>query len=417
MKHGWSAAIALASTLLAVSPAPAAQLAYAGYLGGNTTDQAFAVAVDAAGSTYVAGSTESLNFPVVNAPQPQLKGATDAFVAKIGADGTTLEYATYLGGSGLDVATGIAVDADGSIFVTGFTNSIDFPVTPGVVQTHLKGKLFDAFVLKITLSGAIAYSTYLGGSYVDIANAIRVDGAHNAYLAGYTCSYDFPTTKNASQPFLKGGPPGCFSGQDAFVAKLDANAKALVYSTFFGGSDKDEATSLALDAQGRAFVAGHTSSNDLAALGFPLTPYRGARDAFVARFDTAGALGYASYFGGADNDTAAGVAVGAGGDVYVTGYTASPDFPTANAFQSALFGPEDGFVARIAFTQTSATILYSTYLGGGDGDRLHAIATDPGGNAYVAGYTESLDFPTVTPTQPALDGPRDAVVARLDPAG
>ena len=121
-------------------------LAYAGYLGGNTTDQAFSVVVDAAGNTYVAGSTESANFPAVNALQPALKGATDAFVGKISADGTTLKYSTYLGGSGLDAATGIALDGGGNIYVTGYTNSKDFPVTPGVVQNHINGKLFDAFV-------------------------------------------------------------------------------------------------------------------------------------------------------------------------------------------------------------------------------------------------------------------------------
>ncbi|HEY6895107.1 MAG TPA: SBBP repeat-containing protein [Rhodanobacteraceae bacterium] len=409
-------ALVILFVLLASWPAAAAQLDDAGYLGGNTTDQAFSVAVDAAGNTYVAGSTESANFPTVNALQPALKGATDAFVAKISPDGTTLKYATYLGGSKLDVVYGIAVDAGGSVYVAGATNSSDFPVTPGVLQNHLAGPLFDAFVAKLSPSGALVYSTYLGGSYVDIADAIAVDAGRNAYLVGYTCSYDFPTRK-PFQPFLQGGPPGCFAGQDAFVAKISPDATSLVYSTFFGGTGQDEATALALDANGGAVVAGYSASNDLPLAGFALTPYRGGRDAFVARFDASGTLGYASYLGGTGDDTATGLAVGAAGDVFVTGYTSSPDFPIANAFQNALLGLEDGFVARIALAQTSTALVYSTYLGGGDGDRLQAIATDAGGNAYVAGYTESLDFPTVVPTQPALGGARDAIVARLDPAG
>ena len=409
-------ALAVASMLTLPATTAAAQLAYAGHLGGSATDQAFSVAVDAEGNTYVAGSTESASFPVVNALQPALKGATDAFVAKISADGTTLLYATYLGGSKLDAAYGIAVDASGSVYVAGATSSSDFPVTPGVVQSHLKGALFDAFVAKISPAGTLVYATYLGGSYVDIADAIAVDAARNAYVVGYSCSYDFPT-KKAFQPFLKGGPPGCFAGQDAFVAKLDANASSLVYSTFFGGTGKDEATALALDTQGRAFVAGYSASNDLPVAGFALTPFRGGRDAFVARFDADGALGYASYLGGTADETATGIALGAAGDVFVAGYTASPDFPLANAHQGALQGIEDGFVARIAFTQTSASLLYSTYLGGGDADRLQAIAADASGGAYVAGYSESLDFPTVAPAQAALGGPRDAIVARFDPAG
>lgn len=411
-----SLTLAMASIALAPAAAPASQLAYAAYLGGNATDQAFSIAVDAAGNTYVAGSTESANFPVVNASQPQLKGATDAFVAEIGADGTTLKYATYLGGSGLDVATGIALDDAGNLYVTGFTNSPDFPVTPGVVQHQLEGKLFDAFVAKISKTGALLYSTYLGGTYVDIANAIAVDGAGNAHVTGYTCSYDFPTFK-AWQPSLNGGPPGCFSGQDAFVAKLNPTATALVYSTFFGGSDKDEATSIAIDAQSRAVIAGYTASNDLPTAGPALTPYRGGRDAFVARFAASGALAYATNLGGTGDDVATSVAVGNKGDIYVTGYTASPDLPAVNAFQPALSGIEDGFVLRFAPTNSSANIGYATYFGGGDADRLHAIAIDPDGSAYVTGYTDSLDFPTIAPIQPSLSGTRDAVVAVLDASG
>ncbi len=391
-------------------------LGYVGYLGGNTTDQAFGITVDAAGNAYVAGSTESANFPAVNALQPALKGATDAFVGKISADGSTLVYSTYLGGSGLDVATGIALDGAGNIYVTGFTNSTDFPVTPGAVQSHLHGQLFDAFVAKISPGGALLYSTYLGGSYVDIANAIAVDAAGNAHVTGYTCSYDFPI-RHAFQPKLDGGPPGCFSGQDAFVAKLNANATALLYSTFFGGADADEANAIALDAQGRAVIAGDTASSDLPTAGPALTPYRGGHDAFVARFDAGGMLDYASDFGGTDDDIATGVAIGKGGDLYVDGYTASADLPAWNAFQPALHGLEDGFVLRFTLTATSANIGYATYFGGGDADRLHAIAVDVAGNAYVAGETESIDLPTVAPTQAALAGARDALVARFDAGG
>src|SRR5262249_40618473 len=151
-----------------------------------------------------------------------------------------------------------------------------FPATPGVVQGKLKGVLFDAFAAKIGPTGAVQYATYLGGHQVDVANAVAVDADGNAYVAGYTCSYDFPI-KNALQPLLHGGAQGCFAGQDAFVAKLDGDATGLVYSTFFGGSDKDEAKAIALDAQGRASIAGYTASNDLPGAGVPLMTYRGGR--------------------------------------------------------------------------------------------------------------------------------------------
>ncbi|HEY6985868.1 MAG TPA: SBBP repeat-containing protein, partial [Rhodanobacteraceae bacterium] len=265
-------------------------------------------------------------------------------------------------------------------------------------------------------NGTVQYSTYLGGHYVDTANAIAVDSVGNAYVAGFTCSYDFPT-RNAFQPFLRGGPPGCFSGQDAFVSKLNSDATALVYSTFFGGSDKEEATAIALDSLTRAAIAGYTVSNDLPTSGPSLTPYRGGSDAFVARFDAAGGLDYSSWFGGTDNDTATGIAVGKAGDLYVSGYAASDDLPTSNAFQPVLSGPEDGFVLRFGITATSANIVYSTYIGGGDSDRMHAIAVDAAGNAYVTGYTESIDFPLSMPLQPMLKGPRDAVVASIGPTG
>jgi hypothetical protein len=391
-------------------------LAYAGYLGGNTSDQAFAIAVDANGDAYVAGSTESANLPVVNALQAKLKGTTDAFVARVRADGSSLIYSTYLGGSGLDVATAIALDAAGNAYVTGFTSSGDFPVTPGVVQKHMNGKAYDAFVAKISPTGALVYATYLGGTYVDVANAIAVDAAGDAHVAGYTCSFDFPV-HNAFQPSLKGAPPGCFSGQDAFVAKLDADATSLPYSTFFGGSDEDEATAIALDPAGRIVIAGQSASSDLPVAGGALAPFGGGRDAFVARFEPGGALGYASDFGGIDDDVATGVAVGKSGDLYVGGYTASADLPTWNAFQPSLLGDEDGFVLRFALTASGASIAYSTYFGGGDADRVQAIAVDADGKAYVTGYTESLDLPTIVPTQAKSGGSRDAFVARFDAVG
>jgi hypothetical protein len=390
---------------------------YSTYLGGSAADKALSISVDSNGNTYVAGLTQSIDFPTANASQPALKGATDVFVSKINASGTALVYSTYLGGSDIDAASGIARDTSGNIYVTGYTASSNFPITPNALQSNLNGTARDAFVAKFRASGALQYSTYLGGSNVDAANAIAVDGAGSAYVTGYTCSPDYPVV-NAFQPSLDGAPNGCFSGWDAFLSKLDASGSALVYSTYFGGSGQDEAKAIAVDTQGRAHITGYTWSGDLPVAGSQLSAYQGSADTFVSRFGAMGGLDYSTYFAGTGHDEGSGIAVDAAGTLYVTGFTQSVDFPTVNAFQQNLHGPEDGFVFKLVFESPSNPIVvYSSYLGGRDLDRGRAIAVDGNGYAHVAGFSASLDFPLVVPTQPSLKGTQDAFVARVSPAG
>ena len=183
----------------------------------------------------------------------------------------------------IDAALGIAHDALGNAFVTGYTASSDFPMTPNVAQPTWKGGAYDAFVAKLGPSGALAYSTFLGGSGLDIANAIAVDASGSAYVAGYTCSADFPIA-NAFQPALVGAPLGCFAAQDAFVTKLAPGGGSWAYSTYFGGSAKDEAKGIALTGQGGVAIAGVTSSADLPSAGTPLGAHAGLTDAFVSAF-------------------------------------------------------------------------------------------------------------------------------------
>ena len=390
---------------------------YSTYLGGSAADKALSIAVDSAGNSYVAGLTQSIDFPTANAAQPAANGATDVFVSKINASGTALIYSTYLGGSDVDAASGIARDAAGNVYVTGYTASSNFPVTANAFQSSLNGAARDAFVTKLGASGALQYSTYLGGSNLDAANAIAVDSTGNAYVTGYTCSPDFPVV-NAFQPFLKGGPYGCFSGWDTFLSKLDASGTALVYSTYFGGFSQDEAKAIAVDAAGRAHVTGYTWSDDLPTAGSQLSTYRGSADPFVSRFSATGGLDYATYFAGTGHDEGSSIAVDAGGAMYVAGYTQSVDFPTANAFQTDLHGPEDGFVFKLVLdSSANAAVTYSSYLGGRDYDRSRAIVVDRKGIAHVTGFTASLDFPLMQPIQPMLHGPQDAFVARINDAG
>ncbi len=240
----------------------AGALSYSTYLGGTANEHSGGIAVDASGAAYVAGGTTSTNFPLVGAIQATNHGAQDAFIAKLSASGASLSYSTYLGGSGAiatEQANGIAVDTSGNVYVAGVTNSVDFPVSAGVLQTQFKG-VSDAFAAKLNPTGsALVYSTYLGGSDLDWGSAIGIDGGGNAYVAGYTSSGDFPQS-NPTQP--------AFGGlYDAFVSKLNSTGNALGFSTWFGGGGSDIANAIAVDASGNMYLGGQTNSVNLPLVG------------------------------------------------------------------------------------------------------------------------------------------------------
>jgi hypothetical protein len=341
-------------------------LVYSTYLGGTGQDTGAGIAVDGSGSTYVTGTTASSDFPTTSgAAQPVFAGpgatvngvSGDAFVTKLDPTGSTLAYSTYLGGADRDVGSGIAVDATGKAYVTGATESVAFPTTPGAFQPIFGGGV-DAFVTKIdpTAVGpsSLVYSTYLGGILEDEGSGITVDAAGNAYVTGDTNSVNFPTTAGALQPTFGGG------FNDAFVAKLNPSALgplSLVYSTYLGGSAVDVSSAIAVDTGGNMYVTGGTSSPN-----FPTTAgafqstLGGGGDAFVTKIDPTAVgpqcLVYSTYLGGSGLDGGAGIAVDAGGNAYVTGETrtgtAADDFPTtAGAFQTTFGGNMDAFVVKI----------------------------------------------------------------------
>jgi len=266
-----------------LNPAGSA-LVYSTYLGGSGGTQAWGIAVDALSNAYVTGSTSSIDFPTTaGAFQSAFAGGggffRDAFVTKLDPYGSALVYSTYLGGSGDDLSSGIAVDAHGNAYVTGYTNSSNFPTTPRAVQLASAGGPFDAFVTKLnSLGSALVYSTYLGGGDYDIGYGIAVDAGGKAYVTGRTLSSNFPTTPCAAQSTFGGG---LF---DAFVAKLDRSGTRLLYSTYLGGGDADAGTGIAVDASDNIYVAGYTTSTN-----FPTTadtfqsPFAGTSDAFVAK--------------------------------------------------------------------------------------------------------------------------------------
>ena len=327
-----------------------------------------------------------------------------------------LFYSTYLGGSNDDVGFGIAVDTVGNAYVTGFTDSTNFPTTTGAFQPVFGGT-FDAFVTKLNPTGSgLVYSTYLGGGGTDVSRGIAVDTLGNAYVTGATSSSNFPTTPGAFQTAFG----GVF---DAFVTKLNPTGSMLVYSTYLGGSNDDDGGGLAIDTVGNAYVTGRTaSSNFPTTAGAFDTTFNGATDAFVAKVDATGSgLVYSTFLGGSGFENSVfsfgGIVVDASGNAYVTGGTESSDFPTTvGAFQPASAGNEDAFVTKL--NPTGSGVVYSTYLSGSSTDVGTAITVDGSGNAYVTGVTFSANFPT---TPGAFDttanGENDVFIAKLNATG
>lgn len=383
------------------------QLLYSTYLGGSGEEIGFAIAVDGVGNAYVTGYTSSNDFNIQSPLQPTNRGGTDAFVAKINPSGSTLSYSTYLGGTGGDLGTGIAVDATGNVYVTGYTTSSDFN-TSNPFQATYRGGL-DGFVAKVNTAGtALVYSTYLGGSGDDQCNSVAVDGSGAAYLTGATESADFPL-KNPLQPARSGS-------SDAFVTKINPSGAELTFSTYLGGTGSDVGHGIAVDPAGNVYLAGDTTSNNFPTKN-PIQPaVRGVPDAFIAKLNAAGAeIAFATYLGGGRADNCYGIAIDSQNNIYVTGATASLDLNVSNALQSDNLGGLDGFAAKIAADGTF--FIYSTYLGGSGNDLGYGIAVDSAGNAYITGFTAAADLKVKDPLQAANRGESDAFVAKINASG
>jgi len=392
-----------ASKALVIDPV----LEYSTYLGGGGGDMGQSVKVDTAGAAYIAGITSAADFTIKSAAQGVNKGGADAFVTKLSANGDTVIYSTYLGGGGDDAANGIAVDSSGAAYVTGNTTSSDFN-TRAPLQPASRGAS-EAFVAKLSPDGSqLVYSTYLGSSGEDAGYGIAVDASGSAYVTGYTAANDFNT-----QAPLQSSNRGDF---DAFVAKLNPTGSALSYSTYLGGAGGDLGSSIVVNGSGAAYVTGYTTSSDFNTKNPLQATYGGGFDVFAAAINPAGsALVYSTYLGGADDDQGYGLAVDGAGNVYLTGLTASADFPVKNPMQPVRRGVSDAFVTKI--NAAGAQLIYSTYLGGGGPDAGRGITVDAAGSCYLVGDTTSTDFPVKNPLQPANRGISDAFVVKLNAAG
>lgn len=375
------------------------------YLGGSGMDVITSIATDRSGNIYVAGWTDSSNFPTSITGWGR-GGGVDAFVAKWTQRGATLVYCRYLGGSGTDRAYGLAVDSSGNVYVTGVTASSDFPVANPFQSRPGGGQ--DAFAAKIDSSGNLIYSTYLGGWGTDGGNAIAVDSTGRAYITGETTSSQFP---------VYGALQNSYHGQaDAFITVLGPSGNQLVYSTYLGGTGDDHGRAIAIDAAGNAYVTGDTTSTDFPRVNSFQGSSGGGQDAFVAKISSSGQLLlYSTYLGGAGSESSAGIAVDISGNVYVAGFTQSPNFPLANAIKPTLNAPVNGFLSKL--NAAGNALVYSTYLGGTSSNFNTAIAVDSAGNAFVAGYTASSNFPVTSTTQPGLAGAYDAFLVKISADG
>ncbi len=385
-------------------------LGYSTYLGGGNDDEGVGTAVDSAGSLYITGVTISPDFPLANPIQASNPGGYSSFVAKLNPAGSALVYSTYLGGSGFDSGLDIAVDSAGNAYITGETDSTDFPTVNPLQPVNAGGSPpYDAFVAKLSPSGsALLYSTYLGGSGYDRGESITVDSSGSIYLAGPTTSTDFPLASPLQAAY--GG------GEDAFISKLNPTGSALVYSTYLGGAGLDYGNGVDVDPSGNAYVTGWTGSANFPIANALQPTLRGTSDAFISKINPSGsAFVYSTFLGGADDDFGVAIATDSAGNAYATGHTYSSDFPTANPFQASLAGSDDVFVAKLS--PTGSGLAYSTYLGGSSFDAPYDLALDATGRAHLTGFTASNNFPILAALQATNGGGQDAFIAALAPTG
>ncbi|HSD82288.1 MAG TPA: SBBP repeat-containing protein, partial [Anaerolineae bacterium] len=366
-------------------------LVYGTYLGANNTDSARGIAVDGNGNVYLTGQTYSPNFPGTTGAR---SGTTDVFVTKLNAQGTTLLFTTILGGNDDEAGNGIAVDATGHAWITGATESTNFPTLNPLMQADFSAGFEDTFATKLNANGSLAFSTYLGLATNDHGNAIAVDSQGNAYITG-----------EADASF----------GPEVIAHKLAADGSELIYGRVFGAAERgfmkgSSGYALAVDSEGDAYITGRTNS-----IVFPVVnPFQATCrehddvdctgvDAFVTKLDPAGnTILYSTYLGGSSmgseigtgSDEGWGIAVDGSGNIYVAGTTFAPDFPVVNALQPTKSGADnfsDAFIAKL--TPAGDALVYSTYLGGEAWEEVHGLVIDSTGNAYVAGFTSSNNFP------------------------
>lgn len=369
---------------------PNGELLWSTFLGGSYYDTCFDIAVGSDGSCYVIGETESNDFPTLNAYNSTFGGFLDAFIAKFSSSGSLL-WSTYLGGNDYDHCRGVAVANDGSCYITGSTESSDFP-TKNAYDSSFNGGLYgDVFVAKFSASGFLLWSTYLGGSEEDYGHSIAIASDNSCYLSGFTSSNDFPT--------LNAYDSTC-EGIDAFVTKFSASG-VIQWSTFLGGSNLDKGLGIATASNGNCYITGFTYSSDFPTKNAYDESFNRDEDVFITKFSTYGSLLWSTYLGGISYERGHDIAV-LGDDIcLVVGQTTSDDFPMSDAYNSTYGGSSDAFVVKF---NSGGSLLWSTFLGGSDSDNGNGVAVASDGSCYVTGKTASGNFPTLNAFDDSFNG-------------
>ena len=408
-----SYAVAPFAGRLVIDPA----LSWATYFGGTGNDNSFAVAAGP-NAAYIAGCTASPSSIATSGAYQTVYGGDasmgigDAFVARFDSSGS-IQWATYIGGTASDYAEGIVPDAAGNVYVSGITSSTTGIATAGSYQPTMAGQ-DDAFLAKFSSSGALLWATYYGGPLSDEASTAAIDAAGYLYIAGQTNSQTGIATTGAWQ----GALAGTAGNSDAFLAKF-SSAGALQWATYFGGPQQDPADGVTTDALNNVFITGITYSQTGIATAGAAQPAIGdtvAGDAYLAKFNSAGALQWATYYGGIGSDAGDYVASDPSGNVFITGSTTSTNnIATTGALQPAPGGSLDGYVAKF---NTSGALQWGTYYGGSQFDAINAMAADGSGNIYLFGVSESATgIATPGSYQTTINGASDVFIAKLDGSG
>ncbi|MFX1283609.1 MAG: SBBP repeat-containing protein [Promethearchaeota archaeon] len=398
--------------------ADGSQLLYSTFLGGSNHDYAQSIALDSSNNVYICGVTHSKNFPIKHAYDSTHNGTTDAFVAKLSADGSELLYSTFIGGTDNDYVDDIVLDRSNNVYITGSTHSANFPTTPTAFDSTYGGysnevylypwglyRFFgDAYVSKISTNGSkLLYSTFIGGSGDELSRGITLDSSENIYITGETWSDDFPTTSTAYNTTYGGS-------SDGFITKISANGTSLVYSTFIGGSKYDHIESLTLDSSDNLYLYGETKSSD-----FPTTTnaydqtFNGGNgwvqdshfyfdqrggDSFVTKLAADGStLLYSTFIGGSDDEMSGACILDSGNRLYITGMTRSSDFPLVPN-ESAVIDTEYFDIYAVKLAADGSALQASTFIGGNYIEiGSYGSVLNSAGNLCITGCTFSYDFP------------------------
>jgi hypothetical protein len=398
---------------LVIDPA----LIYSSFLGTGEYDYGYGIAVDGNGAAYVTGIAAWSDFPLTPGAFDTTWVNGEAFVSKFSPSGSSLIYSTFLGGNGSERGMAVTVDGSGNAYVTGRTDSTDFPTTPGAFDTNFNGSQ-DIFIAKLNSTGTeVHYSTYLGGTGSDSGNGIAIDGYGNALVTGDTSSGDLPVIVGSYDTGYNGS-------KDTVVAKLNNAGTGLSYLTYLGGTNDDEGNDIAVDGYGAAYIVGTTSSSNFPVTGGAYdTGYNSYQDVFVTKLNSAGTgVIYSTFLGGNQADYGLGIDADENRNAYITGTTNSTDFPTVTgSFDTSHNGDSDAFVLKL--NAAGSNLVYSTFIGGSTGtygasDVGRGIAVDRGGNAYITGRTTSEDYPTTLDAfDTTLSPDDDVILTKLDSSG